>query len=72
MSYKSILTVLSDPRQMPQLDAAAAVAAHEDGHLSVLSLGLDHTQVGYYFPNGMPYAFPVSYTHLTLPTKRIV
>ena len=57
MSYKSILTVLSDPRQMPQLDAAAAVAAHEDGHLSVLSLGLDHTQVGYYFPNGMPYAF---------------
>ncbi|WP_295042671.1 universal stress protein [uncultured Paracoccus sp.] len=57
MGYKSILTVLSDARQLPQLDAAAALAAREDGHLSVLSLGLDHTQVGYYFPNGMPYAF---------------
>ncbi len=57
MGYKSILTVLSDPRQLPQLDAAAALAAREDGHLLVLSLGLDHTQVGYYFPNGMPYAF---------------
>ena len=57
MGYKSILTVLSDARQLPQLDAAAALTAREDGHLSVLSLGLDHTQVGYYFPNGMPYAF---------------
>lgn len=57
MGYKSILTVLSDLRQLPQLDAAAALAAREDGHLSVLNLGLDHTQVGYYFPNGMPYAF---------------
>lgn len=57
MGYKSILTVLTDQRQLAQLDAAAALAAREDGHLSVLSLGLDHTQVGYYFPNGMPYAF---------------
>ncbi|MCZ0960592.1 universal stress protein [Paracoccus benzoatiresistens] len=57
MGYKSILTILSDQRQLPQLDAAAALAAREDGHLSVLSLGLDHTQVGYYFPGGTPYAF---------------
>ncbi|SNR42137.1 universal stress protein [Paracoccus sediminis] len=57
MGYKSILTILSDPRQMTQLDAAAALAAREDGHLSVLTLGLDHTQVGYYFPGGTPYAF---------------
>ncbi|MTE00533.1 universal stress protein [Paracoccus sp. YIM 132242] len=57
MGYKSILTILSDERQLPQLDAAAALAAREDGHLSVLSLGLDHTQVGYYFPGGTPYAF---------------
>lgn len=57
MGYKSILTILSDQRQLPQLDAAAALAAREDGHLSVLSLGLDHTQIGYYFPGGTPYAF---------------
>ena len=57
MGYKSILTILSDERQLPQLDAASALAAREDGHLSVLSLGLDHTQVGYYFPGGTPYAF---------------
>lgn len=56
MGYKSILTVLSDPRQLPQIHAAAALAIREDGHLSVLSLGLDRTQVGYFFPNEMPYA----------------
>lgn len=57
MGYKSILTVLSDSRQMPQLDIAAALAAREDGHLEVLCLGVDHTQAGYYFPGGAPYAF---------------
>lgn len=57
MAYKTILTVLSDPRQMPQLDAAAALAAREDGHLDILCLGVDHSQAGYYFPGGTPYAF---------------
>ncbi|MFC3167713.1 MULTISPECIES: universal stress protein [Paracoccus] len=57
MGYKSILTILSDKRQLPQLDAAAALTARVDGHLSVLSLGLDHTQVGYYFSGGTPYVF---------------
>lgn len=57
MGYKSILTILSDPRQLPQLDAAAALAAREDGHLSILNLAIDATQVGYYFPGATPYAF---------------
>lgn len=57
MGFKSILTILSDERQLPQLEAAAALAIRENGHLSVLSLGLDLTQVGYYFPDVAPYAF---------------
>ena len=57
MAYKTILTVLSDPRQMKQVDAAAALAVREDGHLDVLCLGVDHSQAGYYFPGGTPYAF---------------
>ncbi|MBK4216426.1 universal stress protein [Paracoccus caeni] len=57
MAYKTILTVLSDTRHMAQLDAAASLAAAEDGHLDVLCLGVDHSQSGYYFPGGSPYVF---------------
>ncbi|MCF3973094.1 universal stress protein [Paracoccus salsus] len=60
MAYKTILTVLSDKRQMPQLDAAAELAAREDAHLDILCLGIDHSQAGYYFPGGTPYAFQES------------
>lgn len=52
MAYKTIFTALSDKRQLSQIDAAAAVAAREDGHLSILCLGIDHSQAGYYFPGG--------------------
>lgn len=57
MAYRTILTVLSDPRQIPLLDAAAALTVREDGHLDILCLGIDHNQSGYYFPGGAPYAF---------------
>lgn len=60
MAYKTILTVLSDLRQLKQLDAAAALAAREDGHLDILCIGIDHSQAGYYFPGGTPYAFQES------------
>lgn len=57
MAYKTILTVLSDNRHLPQLNAAAEIAANGDGHLDVLCLGVDHSQSGYYFPGGSPYVF---------------
>ncbi|PHQ70035.1 MAG: hypothetical protein COB97_05940 [Paracoccus sp.] len=57
MAYKTILTVLTEKRQTPQLDAAAALAVREDAHLDILCLGIDHSQAGYYFPGGTPYAF---------------
>lgn len=60
MGFKTILTVLSHPSQMRQLDEAAAVAAREDGHLEILCLGVDHSQTGYYFPGGTPYVFQES------------
>lgn len=55
MSFKTILTILTDPCQMPQLDAAAALAVREDAHLDVLCLGIDIGQPGYFFPGGSAY-----------------
>ncbi|MDO5647556.1 universal stress protein [Paracoccus sp. (in: a-proteobacteria)] len=55
MAYKTILTVLTDPSQFAQLDAAAGFAARADAHLDVLCLGIDHSQPGYYFPGGTAY-----------------
>lgn len=55
MAYKTILTVLSDPAQIPQLDGAIALAGAQDAHLDILCLGIDHSQAGYFFPGGTPY-----------------
>lgn len=60
MGYKTILTVLTDPGQMAQLDAAAALAAREDGHLDVFCLGVDHSQTGYYYAGASAYVFQES------------
>jgi len=50
MAYKSILTVLTDPKDVAKvLDAAVPFAAACGGHLDVLCLGVDRTQTGYYF-----------------------
>ena len=57
MAYKTILTVLTRPNQISQLDNAAALAVREDGHLEILCLGVDPSQTGYYFPGGTPYVF---------------
>ncbi|WP_304615500.1 universal stress protein [Paracoccus sp. (in: a-proteobacteria)] len=55
MAYKTILTILTDPAQTPQLDAAAQLAVREDAHLEVLCLGIDLSQPGYFFPGGTAY-----------------
>lgn len=48
MAYKSLLSVLTDvPAAEPALGAASAIASANDGHLDVLALGVDRTQVGY-------------------------
>lgn len=53
MGYKSLLTVATDQTALaPLLESAAAIAAREDAHLDVLCLGLDRTQVGYYYGGG--------------------
>ena len=57
MAYKTILTVLTDPAELPQLGSAADLALREDGHLEVLCLGVNPAEAGYFFPGGAPYAF---------------
>lgn len=53
MSYKTLLTILTDPARVTEtLDAAVLLATREDAHLDVLSLGIDRTQLGYSYIGG--------------------
>ncbi len=48
MSFKSVLVVVTNPAQAKgAIDAAARIALANDGHLDVLALGVDVTQLGY-------------------------
>lgn len=50
MAFKSILTIVTDPKgAASQIDAAVALARREDAHLDVLCIGVDRTQTGYYY-----------------------
>ncbi|MEO1734183.1 MAG: universal stress protein [Pseudomonadota bacterium] len=50
MSYKSILTVLTNEKLMnAPLTALSALAATHDAHADAVCLGIDRTQVGYYY-----------------------
>ncbi len=57
MAYKTLFTVVSaatgDPDaaagSIEALDAAIAMARKEDAHLDVLALGIDRTQIGYFY-----------------------
>ena len=53
MAYKSILTVATAADRLePALSVASRLALAEDGHLDVLALGIDATQVAYYNMGG--------------------
>lgn len=48
MAYKSIFTAVTSAKQVPLAIAGAAkMAVENDGHLDVLALGVDRTQIGY-------------------------
>lgn len=48
MAYKSILTIATNAAQIPlAISGAARMAEANDGHLDVLALGVDRTQIGY-------------------------
>ena len=50
MSYKTLLTfVVNGELLKPTLDFAITMALQEDAHLEVCCLGVDHTQVGYFY-----------------------
>ena len=51
MAFKSLLTVVSDAGAVAaSLVAAMSLARREQAHLEVLCLGINHTQIGYYYP----------------------
>lgn len=60
MAYKTLLTILSDPGQTALLDAAIGLARRQDAHLAVFCLGIDHTQVGYYYAGASAYVLQES------------
>lgn len=48
MWFKSVLVVVTNPGQAEAaINSAARIALANDGHLDVLALGVDHTQLGY-------------------------
>lgn len=50
MAYKTLLTFATNGETLaPTLDSAVALAEREDAHLEVCCLGVDHTQVGYFY-----------------------
>lgn len=57
MTWKTILTVLGDAGRLPVLDAAVALARRMDAHLEVFCLGVDHSQIGYYYAGASPAVF---------------
>lgn len=57
MGYKTILTVITQPGQKRQLEAAVTLARREDAHLEVFAVGVDHTQTGYYYAGASAYVF---------------
>lgn len=60
MTYKTILTVITDSNFQIQIDAAIDFARREKGHLSILCLGVDETQTGYYYAGAMAYVIQES------------
>ena len=53
MAFKSILSIAtSADRVEPAVSVAGAIARAQDGHLDVLALGIDRTQVGYSYIGG--------------------
>ena len=60
MDYKTILTVLTEESQMAQLDAAITLTRQNDGHLDVFCLGVDRSQLGYYYAGASAYVFQES------------
>ncbi len=54
MAYKSLLTIIADTGAVATtLETAISLARREDAHLEVLCLGIDLSQVGYYYPGSM-------------------
>ncbi|WP_380054546.1 universal stress protein [Falsihalocynthiibacter sp. SS001] len=50
MAYKSILTIATDPTTSnTACEYAMNIAAQQSGQLTVFSLGIDRTQIGYYY-----------------------
>ncbi len=50
MSYKSLLSIVTDPEIAgPALEEAIAIAQANTAHLDVLCVGVDRTQTGYYY-----------------------
>lgn len=62
MGYRTLQTVITDVESVEAtLGAATAVAMREDAHLDILAVGIDNTQVSYYYAGA-----PVMLAHETL------
>jgi nucleotide-binding universal stress UspA family protein len=72
MAYKSFLTICADPARAPQtFTTAAGLAMAQDGHLDVLALGVDRTQMGYSYIGASAIVMQVSQDNATSDVKAV-
>jgi nucleotide-binding universal stress UspA family protein len=72
MAFKSLLTICADPARAPQTFAtAASLAIAQDGHLDVLALGVDRTQVGYSYVGASAIVMQAAQDNATTDVKEV-
>ena len=72
MGFKSFLTICADPQRTSQTFAtAASIAMAHDGHLEVLALGVDKTQIGYSYVGAGAVVMQAAQENATADVKTI-
>lgn len=72
MAYKTIFTILTRKEGLKaQLDQVSALADSHDAHLDVLCLGVDRTQMGYYYAGANAMVLQEAITRATQEAKEL-
>ncbi|MGI3163825.1 universal stress protein [Pseudooceanicola sp. 200-1SW] len=72
MAYKTIFTILTRKEGLKaHLDQVAALALSHDAHLDVLCLGVDRTQMGYYYAGANAMVLQEAITRATEESKAL-
>ncbi|MEC3861974.1 universal stress protein [Mesobacterium sp. TK19101] len=72
MAYKTLLTVVTDPKLLKStINHASTVALAMDAHLDVLCFGVDRTQTGYYYAGANAMVLQETLSRATEDAKKL-